>query len=697
MRRLALSCLFVLGLLLAAGRCPAEVPAAPPGQWRSIFNGRDLTGWTPKIRGYPAGENFADTFRVADGMIQVRYDGYEQFDERFGHLFYETSFTDYRIRFEYRFVGEQCTGGPGWAIRNSGLMAHGQTPESMAIDQEFPVSLEMQILGGDGEHPRHTGNLCTPGTHVVMEGKLHTPHCQNSTSDTFHGDQWVTAEFEAHGDGTIRHFINGKLVLEYEKPQYDPKDGTAKPLIEAAGGRLALTGGTISLQSESHPVDFRNIEVMDLSQPAVPAEEAAILDRIEPPSFPDRDFSVTDFGAAPGQDCSAAIAKAIAACHEAGGGRVVIPAGDWLTGPIHLKSSVNLHVSRGATLVFDPDPARYLPVVTTHWEGMECRNYSPLVYAADATDIAITGGGTLDGSATWDTWWAWVSRDDRAAKRPVKQKADRDALVAMVAAGTPPAERIFGAGHFLRPNFIQPYRCTNVLIEGITLIRSPMWEVHPVRCTNVTVRGVTARTLGPNNDGCNPECCRDVLIEDCLFETGDDCIAIKSGRNDDGRRIGIPSENIVVRDCSFKDGHGGVTLGSEIAGGVRNVFVSNCRMDSPELDRAFRFKSNAVRGGVLENINVRDVEIGQVGGEVLGVEFDYEEGAKGPHHPVLRGVTIERVTSEQSGKVFSIRTIPASTVSGIVVRNCVFRGATAPPDIRGGELSLENVRIEAAR
>ena len=268
MHRIALAAL-AAALLLPAALPPVRGAESTPGQWRSLFNGRDLTGWTPKIRGYAAGDNFAYTFRVADGMIQVRYDGYDHFNDRFGHLFYNTPFHDYRIRFEYRFVGEQCPGGPGWAIRNSGLMAHGQTPESMSLDQEFPVSLELQILGGDGEHPRPTGNLCTPGTHVVMDGRLHTAHCKNSTSDTFHGDQWVTAEFEAHGDGTIRHFINGTLVLEYEKPQYDPNDGTAKPLIEAAGGRLAIGGGTISLQSEGHPVDFRRIEIMDLSQPAL--------------------------------------------------------------------------------------------------------------------------------------------------------------------------------------------------------------------------------------------------------------------------------------------------------------------------------------------------------------------------------------------------------------------------------------------
>lgn len=428
-----------------------------------------------------------------------------------------------------------------------------------------------------------------------------------------------------------------------------------------------------------------------------PAEEGAILARIAPPRFPDQDFPITAYGAVADGDASQAIAQAIAACAKAGGGRVVIPAGRWRTGGIRLVSRVNLHVAEGATLVFDPDPSRYLPVVATHWEGMECRNYAALIYAADATDVAVTGGGTLDGSATEETWWAWKSKADRARKVPVKQTVDRDRLVEMVAAGTPPDQRVFGAGHFLRPNFIQPYRCTNVLIEGVTLVNSPMWEIHPVLCTNVTVRKVAVKTLGPNNDGCNPESCRDVLIEDCLFETGDDCIAIKSGRNDDGRRIGVPAENIVIRRCSFKDGHGGVTLGSEISGGVRNVFVSDCRMDSPDLDRAFRFKSNAVRGGVLENVRIRDVQIGQVGKEVLCVEFDYEEGATGDHHPVLRGVTIERVTAEQSGQAIAIRPIPNSTVEDIVIRDCTFRGTKAPPDLRGGDVRLIGVTIERAK
>lgn len=263
MTRWFLAACVTFGCLTAA---PGLAQEQSEGEWRPLFNGQDLTGWTPKIRGSKAGDNFGNTFRVTDGMIQVRYDAYDRFEDRFGHLFFEQPFSHYKLRVVYRFVGEQCPGAPGWAIRNSGIMAHGQTPESMAVDQEFPVSIEVQMLGGDGEHTRHTGNLCTPGTHVVMRELLHTPHCKDSTSQTYHGDQWVTLELEAHGNGLMRHYVNGEPVLEYEKSQYDPDDATAKPLIEAAGGNLAISGGTISLQSEGHPVDFKSVEIMVLEE-----------------------------------------------------------------------------------------------------------------------------------------------------------------------------------------------------------------------------------------------------------------------------------------------------------------------------------------------------------------------------------------------------------------------------------------------
>ena len=234
--------------------------------WTSLFNGKDLDGWIPKIKGCPAGENFANTFRVEEGLIKVRYDGYNgAFKNRFGHLFYKAPFTNYLLRVEYRFVGEQLPDGPGWAKRNSGAMIHGQSPESMRVDQDFPVSIEVQFLGGPGSGNRTTANLCTPGTNVEKEGKLYTPHTLNSTSKTYHGDQWVTVEIEARNSERITLRLEGETVLAYEKPQYDPKDGDAKKLIEAHGGKLLIDGGTISLQSESAPVDFRKVEIKPLA------------------------------------------------------------------------------------------------------------------------------------------------------------------------------------------------------------------------------------------------------------------------------------------------------------------------------------------------------------------------------------------------------------------------------------------------
>jgi len=244
---------------------PRPQEKAERGVWRPLFNGKDLEGWVPKIRGYPLGENYGNTFRVENGVLKVVYDPeyYPQFENRFGHLFYREKFSHYRLRVEYRFVGEQCPGGPGWAFRNSGIMLHCQDPNTMTVEQSFPVCIEVQLLGGGGTGRRPTANLCTPGTHVVMDGKLFTPHCTSSRSKTYHGDQWVTVEVEVHGAGTIRHYVNGELVLEYEKPQLDDGDPDAKRLLAAGISRL-LHEGYISLQSESHPIEFRKVEIMIL-------------------------------------------------------------------------------------------------------------------------------------------------------------------------------------------------------------------------------------------------------------------------------------------------------------------------------------------------------------------------------------------------------------------------------------------------
>ncbi|MEO5960223.1 MAG: glycoside hydrolase family 28 protein [Opitutaceae bacterium] len=418
-----------------------------------------------------------------------------------------------------------------------------------------------------------------------------------------------------------------------------------------------------------------------------------ILARIEAPTFPARDFLITNYGAVAGAkaDATAAIRAAIAACHAAGGGRVIVPAGEFLTGAIHLKSNVNLHLVEGATLLFRTDPAAYLPVVRTRWEGTECMNFSPFIYAFEQENIAITGKGTLDGGAADENWWGWARRAPGGLAR---QAADVRRLNELADRGVPVAERVFGEGHLLRPAFVQPYRSRNILIEGVRIRRSPMWEINPVLCTNVTVRGLDIVTHGPNNDGCNPDSCRDVLIEDCLFDTGDDCIAIKSGRNDDGRRVGVASENIVVRNCVMKDGHGGVVMGSEVAGGVRNVFVENCKMDSPNLERALRFKSNARRGGAIENIFMRNVTIGRVAEAIVTIDFLYEEGANGQHRPSLRNVQLENVTSRSSPRIFYIAGFPGVTIDGIRLAHCTFNGVEATELMQFvGRIELEDVTI----
>ncbi|HEY6806461.1 MAG TPA: glycoside hydrolase family 28 protein [Pyrinomonadaceae bacterium] len=426
-------------------------------------------------------------------------------------------------------------------------------------------------------------------------------------------------------------------------------------------------------------------------------EMPRILARIKAPSFPKRDFVITKFGAKTdgAGDSTEAFKNAIAACNKAGGGRVVVPAGTFVTGAIHLKSNVNLFVSAGATIKFTKDPNAYLPVVFTRWEGTELMNYSSFIYAFEQTNIAVTGEGTLDGQSGNDAWWPWNGRANYGWKQgDPNQRDDRNALQQMAEKGVSVSERVFGAGHYLRPQFIQPYRCQNVLIEGVKIINSPMWEVHPVLCRNVIVRGLRISSHGPNNDGCDPESCSDVLIENCDFDTGDDCIAIKSGRNADGRRLKAPTENIIVRGCRMRDGHGGITVGSEITGGVRNLFAENCKLDSQNLDHALRVKNNAMRGGVLENFYFRDLTVGQVSHAVITIDFNYEEGAKGGYTPIVRNYSVERVTSSKSQHAIDVQGLTGAPIYDLRLADCTFDNvdqASIVKNISG--MTLNNVKI----
>jgi hypothetical protein len=257
---------YILTLLFSAA-CALMTPTVPAQQkladdeWVSLVNGKNLDGWTVKFTGHAPGDNYLDTFRVENGVVKVSYDKYKQFDGKFGHLFYKDKFSHYDVRLEYRFLGEQAKGAPGWALRNSGLMFHSQSPQSMRKDQDFPVSIEFQFLGGAEKGERPTGSMCSPGTNVVINNKLITQHCVNSKSKTFRGDQWVKAELQVRGSGKVKHIINGEIVMEYEQPQLDPKDKDGAALIKAANGKLLLEEGYLALQAESHPCEYRKIEV----------------------------------------------------------------------------------------------------------------------------------------------------------------------------------------------------------------------------------------------------------------------------------------------------------------------------------------------------------------------------------------------------------------------------------------------------
>lgn len=426
-----------------------------------------------------------------------------------------------------------------------------------------------------------------------------------------------------------------------------------------------------------------------------------ILSRIKAPEFRDVDYVITKFGAKAGTEklATKAIQKAIDRCHARGGGRVVVPEGEFITGPITLKSNVNLHIEEGAILKFLNKPELYKPFVYTRWEGMDCINYRPLIYAYEQENIAITGKGILDGMGTDESWWYMKGRKNYGWKKGMNSQehgGGRDRLMQMVLNDTPIEERMMTEDDCLRPQFLNPTKCKNVLIEGVTIIRAPFWVIHPLFCENLIVRDVTVNSHGPNNDGCDPESCKDVLIEGCTFNTGDDCIAIKSGRNNDGRNSGVPSENIIVRNCSMIDGHGGVVLGSEISAGVKNVFVEDCTMDSPNLDRVIRIKSNTVRGGVLENLYVRNIEVGECKEAVFRVELKYEsKEGKGDFLPVVRNMELRNVNSNKSHYGVFIEGLDESIqVSDIRFINCSFKNVKVPARLEGAEkISFDNVDI----
>ena len=410
-------------------------------------------------------------------------------------------------------------------------------------------------------------------------------------------------------------------------------------------------------------------------------EYKRIEQRIKAPSFPQKDFLITKYGAKTTNTAAKnqkAINKAIAACSKKGGGRVIVPAGTFLTGAITMLSHVNLVVEKDAVLKFAFEPDLY-PIVPTRWEGIDCHNLSPCIYAYKQTDIAVTGEGTIDGSGANDTWWPWNGHPRFGFKEGMisQRGGSRARLLKYAEDGVPMDQRIFTKEDGLRPQLINFYLCENILMENLTLLNSPFWVIHPLLSKNITVRGMKIINDGPNGDGCDPESCDGVLIENCYFNTGDDCIAIKSGRNNDGRLWDKPSENIIIRNCEMKNGHGGVVIGSEISGGCRNVYAENNVMDSPELERVVRIKTNTCRGGVIENINARNIKVGVCKESVLKINLDYEpkEVCCRGFVPTVRNVNIENITCEKSK--YGVQIIALDSVCNVYdinVKNCHFNG-----------------------
>lgn len=430
-----------------------------------------------------------------------------------------------------------------------------------------------------------------------------------------------------------------------------------------------------------------------------------IESRIKAPEFKNKTYKVAVKQTNSAKQNQQIINKTIAKCSKAGGGKVVIPAGKYQTGAITLQSNVNLCVEKDAELIFAFDRSLY-PLVYTRWEGLDLWNYQPCVYAIDCKNIALTGEGTINGNGTNDgNWWYMKGMKEHGWHDGVDEwqgtasQGTRAELLKMSDNGVPAKDRKFGQGKGLRPQLVNFVRCENVLIEDVKLLNSPFWVIHPLLCKNLTVRGVYVFNEGPNGDGCDPESCEDVLIENCTFHTGDDCIALKSGRNADGRKANIPCKNIIVRKCKMEDGHGGVVVGSEISGGADYVFAEDCDMDSPNLDRVLRIKTNTCRGGVIQNIFMRNIRVGECREAVMRTNLVYEpnEIAERGHIPTVRNVYMENVTCKKSKYGILINGLEESdNVYNINVKNCRFEGLSAEPLYKTGkchDINIENLTV----
>ena len=422
------------------------------------------------------------------------------------------------------------------------------------------------------------------------------------------------------------------------------------------------------------------------------AQVTDILARVQPPTFPDRNFRVTEYGAVGDgvTECRDAFAAAIRACDEGGGGQVVVPEGTYLVnGPIHLVDNMNLHLAEGACVKFGTDPADYLPPVLTRWECTRLYNYSPLVYARGRRNVALTGMGTLDGQAK-ETWCRWTAKDD----------ADVAASRRMNLEGVPVAERVFGEGHYLRPSMVQFYECENVLVEGVRILDAPFWCVHPVFSKNVTVRNIRFTSHNPNNDGIDIDSCESVHIHDVIFDNGDDCIAIKSGRGPEGRALRKPTRNVYIHDCIF-NAYTAIAIGSEMGGSVYNIFAENCEARS-EIKRAFRIKGNRTRGGEVSHIRYRNMRFLNAWEEMIDLTTRYGgmiPGAPETFPPVYHDIRYERIHAEGPCKIaLNITGEPDEPIRDVVLSDVIVEKAERRRNVEHvANLVLQNVELVGER
>ena len=422
----------------------------------------------------------------------------------------------------------------------------------------------------------------------------------------------------------------------------------------------------------------------------------ALEKELKIPEFRRDTFNIMDYGAIPGSITLNTISfkTAIDECNRNGGGVVLVPEGTWKVGPIHLKSKVNLHISEKAIISFSQKFDDYLPAVLMQRGGIYCYNYSPFIYAIGKENIAITGKGKLDGNG--QVWWPWKNNQPGMVE-----------LFKMGKAGTPTEERRFGTpADGVRPPFVQFIKSKNIYMEGVTLLDGPSWMIHPVECTNLIFKNLTLRSHGPNNDGIDPDMCKNILIEDCILDVGDDNIAIKSGRDEEAWRIGVPSENIIIRGCTALQGHGGLVIGSEMSAGVKNVLIENCNFRNT--DRGVRFKTRLGRGGYVENITIRNIKMKdikeeaiimnmQYNGEPIERDMNYGKNVKPSSGiPFFRNILLENIECYSANAAITIKGLDKKSLGEIEFKNISITSEKGLYINGAYDLKLEDIKLDVS-